>query len=86
MLVILGLADSKPLTESTLSDLLRCHGKHPKYLCHYLNESVRHCRDQWNLLCINMKTSEEIPDTFEEIEEGVITCTDSNGGLVVIIP
>jgi hypothetical protein len=31
-----------------------------------------------------MKTSEEIPDAFEEIEEGVIACTNSDGGLVVI--
>ena len=31
-----------------------------------------------------MKTSEEIADAFEEIEEGVIACTNSNGGLLVM--
>lgn len=31
-----------------------------------------------------MKTSEKIPDAFEESEEGVIACTNSNSGLVVI--
>jgi len=31
-----------------------------------------------------MKTSEEVPDAFEEIEEGIIACTNSNSGLVVI--
>jgi len=31
-----------------------------------------------------MKTSEEIPDAFEEIEKDVVACTNSNGGLVVI--
>ena len=40
MLVILGFADSKLLTESTLFDLLRRHGKHPENLCHYLDENV----------------------------------------------
>lgn len=73
--------ENKPLTETTLIDLLGRHGKHPEHLCHDLDENFRHSRDQWNLFRINMKTREEIADAVKEVDEGVVACTYAIGGL-----
>jgi hypothetical protein len=70
------------LTESTLFDLLRRHGKNPEHLYHDLHKDVRHGRGQWNLFRINMKTCEEIGDAIEEVDQGIIACTYSDGRLV----
>jgi hypothetical protein len=77
----LGPVFNEPLTKSTLFDLPGHHGKHTDHLCHNFDENAQHGLGQWYLFCINTKTREEIADAIEEVDNGVITCTNASGGL-----
>lgn len=63
------------LTETALLDILRRKGQNGEYFNHYLHSHIRHCGSRWDLR-IDMETLEEIPDTFEEIDEGVVARAD----------
>ena len=72
---------SRPLTEPSLFDLLCRKCKHGEYFGHYLDHDIGHRSGQRNLLGINIKTFQEIRDTFKEVGERIITCTDACSSL-----
>jgi hypothetical protein len=72
------------LTEPFPIHLLRCHGKHREYFNHYHHHHTRHCRGQRYFLSIYTEVCEEIRDTFEEVEQCIVTCTDVNSRLTWI--
>jgi hypothetical protein len=61
--------------------LFSCQGENRQYFDQYLDDDIDHCRIEWHL-GINMEAFEEISDTFEEVNECVITCVNSNSGLI----
>lgn len=73
--------DYESLTETPLLDILRRQGQNGEYFNHYLYSHIGHRRGGGEL-SINMEPLEEIPDTFEEINERVVARTDLAGCLI----
>jgi hypothetical protein len=63
-----------------LFDLVCCQGKHGKHFHHDVDDDIGHRRGERDL-SINPKAIEEVPNTFEQVEESVITCADSDSRL-----
>ena len=63
------------LTRSSLSYLLCSDSENIQYFNHYLNNDVRHRRRWWNLgICL--QAFEKVLDPFEDVDQGILYCTD----------
>ena len=60
------------LTEPAQLDLFSGQGKHRKQFNHYFNDDIRDDRSERDCR-IDLQTLEEIPQTLEKIEQGVVT-------------
>ena len=71
------------LTRSSLSYLLCSDSENIQYFNHYLNNDVRHRRRWWNLgICL--QAFEKVFDPFEDVDQGVLGCTDILGRLMSV--
>ena len=68
------------LTEPSLLDLPCRQGKNRKYFHHDFDDDFRHYRSRWDRH-INLKTLDEIAQTFKEFKESVVTRGDPTRSL-----
>jgi len=60
--------------------LLRCQGKYRKQFDHYFDYDVRQYRTRRNHR-IDLHTLEEVPQTLEQLEKGIVARCNPTGGL-----
>ena len=68
------------LTRTILFYLFRCDGNDAKYFNHDLHDCVRHPSGRWDL-DISLQTSEDVLYALEEVNEQILTSSDSLSGL-----